>query len=519
MRDLQSLIHEANHYAQAVSGGSPQNEDFRQLKRAMSELRKSLVTAGYQTPAVTTGNANGPYSPIYPEALDDHFTKESFKLEDEIRILSDLQSKGAWKEATQTVEQVPVLIDRGNLNPIPIAFAEGGVPGTTKSNLTRRTCQMKYVGKTVHVTDQAAFIRGIADKTALDWETLFNMETLMREMDHAIWHADARIDSLEYNGFFEQMETSGLGSQVIYDYRGQDTSMADLQDAIFQASRAFGGYSRATDIYLSPEFEMQFDRDETTKVRHVVGDGRYPGGIEYGIGADRGWTINLGSVMGTKVPIHGTKALDPTSIGNCLQDVQPVGESGDIPSTPVLAGAPDIGADADSLFVAGDAGDYNYAILAVGAKGVSAPLFVKVGGDSQLAVAAGESVSFEITAPNDGKTKYYRIFRTEKDVNGNASNPRLVRWYLIGRAAHTAGVNTEFVDVNAKIAGCSDVAILNFSPEFIQFRELLPLMRRGLMTLDTTQKFLLMQWGNLHVRSPIKHRVLRNVKPVPYVRS
>lgn len=513
-----SALHRAYQEAMAasaslMSGSTPEMAEVRRLKQSLIDIQKSLITAGYQTPAVTTGNDNGPYGPMYLESLDDHMTHESYKLEDEILLLSHLRDRGAWKEANQAVEQIAVIKDRGNVNPLPIGFSEGGVPGTSRANLDRRDVRMRYMGKTVHVTDQAAFIRGIANKTALDWETEFAMQELLKQMDYSLWHGDSRIDGNEYDGFFQQMDESGLAGNVIYDYRGEATSLAQLQDAIFQASRASGGFSRITDIYLSPEFEMQFDRDEVTKVRHMVAEGHYPDKISYG--NSEGWTINLGSTMGTKVPLRGTAAFDPANHGNRLITVTPVGESADVPNTPALTSVA-AAANATSQFAAGDAGDYAYAVLSVGSKGVSAPLFVEdAGPTTQIAVDAGERVTITITAPNDGKVKYYRIFRTEKDVDGSSKDPALVKYYLIGRVKAVPGVNTEFIDNNAKIAGCSDIALVNFRPEFIEYRELLPIMRRPLATLDTTMKFLLMEWGNLHVRAPIKHRVLRNVRPVP----
>lgn len=493
------------------AGSHFEASDVRQLKQTMSDIRKSLITAGYQTPAVTTGGDNGPYSPLMPESLDQQITMETYKLEDELCLLSRLKA-GAWKEATQTVEQIPVLLDRGNANPMPLGFSEGNVPGQSKANFTRRTVRMKYIGKAVQVTDQAAFIRGIADRTALDWETEFNMHELLRQWEWDMWHADPSIDANDIDGFISQMEGSSVADRVVVDYRGAETNLASLQDVIFQASRHSGGFGRISDIFLSPEFEVQFDRDEVTKVRHMVQGGAYPSRISYG--NDGGFQINLGSVMGTKVAINGCNALDPDSIGNSLRSVSPSGATADVPTTPVLVGNPVVAVDAASKFVAGDAGDYAYAIVAVGEQGVSAPLFVEVAGDPAITVAAGEDVTLTIDDPADGKVKYYRIYRTEKGVDlANNDNPSLTKYFLIGRVAYAAGADTVFADRNDNIAGCSSIVLMDFNPEYIQYRELLPMMRRPLATLNTTQRFLMMEWGNLHVKSPIKHRVLKNLKP------
>lgn len=509
-------LHEANRRALALSdqmigaGAVFEAGDVRELKKAMADIQKSLITSGYQTPAVTTGADNGPYSPLYPESLDTQLTMETYRLEDELCLLSKLKS-AAWKEARQTVEQVPVLLDRGNENPMPLGFSEGSVPGQSKANLTRRTVRMKYIGKAVQVTDQAAFIKGIADRTALDYETQFNMETLMRQWEWDMWHANPSIDDNDIDGFIAQMDGSSVASKVVTDLRGETTSLATLQDAIFQASRHSGGFSRVTDIFLSPEFEVQFDRDEVTKVRHMVQGGAYPSRITYG--NNGGYQINLGSVMGTSVAINGCNALDPDSIGNILRSTSPVGDSAYVPDTPALTGNPVVAADALSQFGANDAGDYAYAILAVGEQGVSAPLFVRVGGDPAITVAAGEDVTLTIDDPADGKVKYYRIFRTERNVDlTDDGDPSLIKYHLIGRVAYTSGQDTVFADRNDNIAGCSSIVLMNFNPEYIQYRELLPMMRRPLATLNTTQRFLMMEWGNLHVKSPIKHRVIKNVR-------
>lgn len=492
-------------------GGNLEASEIRQLKKNLGNMQKALVDAGYQTPAVTTGADNGPYSPIYPESLDDMFTVETWKLEDQVLFLQHLKDR-AWKEATQTVEQIVVLKDRGGTNQMPIAFAEGGVPGGSKVNMDRRSIRMKYMGRSVHVTDQAAFIRGIAGKTALDHESQYNMEQLIRDTDHALWHADASIVDEEYNGFISTMEQSDVADLVVQDYRGATVGLADLQDLIYQATRRAGGYSKITDIYVPPALLMQMDRDEISKVRHMAQNGQYPGSINYG--NDGGFSINLtGPMGGSRIPLHATYAFEPSAEGNSLVSTQPLGAVGFVPSTPVLAGNPTIGADANSLFDAAEAGSYSYAICGVGPAGVSAPLFVEVAADTQLAIADGESAEFEIVNPADGITTHYRIYRTAKDVDGNSKNPALVTWHLIARVQAAGVGNTTYIDLNERIAGASDIVLMNFKPEFVQYRELLPTMRRHLYTLDTTQRFMMMHWGNLHVRSPIKHRVLRNIRP------
>ena len=156
------------------------------------------------------------------------------------------------------------------------------------------------------------------------------------------------------------------------------------------------------------------------------------------------------------------------------------------------------GNNAASKFVAADAGDYIYRVVAVGSNGVSAPVDTNA-----VTVAAGEQVTFTIRHADHTNVKYLRIYRSAKGAaNANGA-------LLIDEVAVSAQ-DTVITDNNVNIPGSSDILFLNFSPDYMCYYQMLSLVRRPLAQVSTTFPFLLMMFGAPAVKLPTKMFVARN---------
>ena len=100
---------------------------------------------------------------------------------------------------------------------------------------------------------------------------------------------------------------------------------------------------------------------------------------------------------------------------------------------------------------------------------------------------------------------YYRVYRSEKD--GAEDTCR-----YIGSWPRNAAGNTVIVDENERRPNCSNIYILQCTPDVMYWAQLLDFLRRPLAQDKTTIPFLLMLFGSLHVKVPTKNHILRNCK-------
>ena len=99
--------------------------------------------------------------------------------------------------------------------------------------------------------------------------------------------------------------------------------------------------------------------------------------------------------------------------------------------------------------------------------------------------------------------KFYKIYRSAKDA-ANADGA-----LLVGEAKND-GANTVFEDFNANIPGSSEIVFINNAPDYMEYFQMLSLIRRPLAQVRTTHPFLLMMFGAPAVKLPSKMFVVSN---------
>lgn len=450
---------------------------------ALNEALRKAAEVGYQTPAGTSGGDAGSYAPLVPQSIQNTLVSQTFTAQN-LSIWKDI----AKENTRSTLHEVPTVEDHGaNMDPF---FAEGSVPGTNVATYDRESVRIKYLAERREVTDVANLVGIVgSDPNAVAAETQRGTLSLLKKVEQSLWHADESLNPLAFDGLFKQMESKAPNN--VTDLQGSTISAQLLSEVISELySEPY--YGEPNKIYLEPRLFGEMQRQAYAYGRND-NSGRV-GQLIYGpdmvaINGPNGPVPLRPSTFlnnSTRVPLNA----DGTAVRSLgLGDTQP-----SIPSLSVAVAAV---ADPSSGFNAADAGDYRYAIEAVGAKGLS-PIYLT----PVVSVAAGDKVTFTIAAPAVAGT-YYRIYRTDKD--GDFSTAR-----KIAEVAYAGGA-TAVEDLNATIPGTSSIFVTNTSSDCMQWVQLLDFLRRPLAEVQTSQPFLLMLFGAPMLLQAKKCWALHNV--------
>jgi len=458
------------------------------LVKLNNALRKA-ASVGYQTAAGTTGADAGTFSPLVPQSIESVLASATYTMQ-HLSLWRDIPKR----DVTQTLHEYAVVNEHGaDLDPF---FAEGSVPATNRSEYERKSLKIKYLAERREITDVASMVGLIGvNKNALAEETEKGTIRLLQRTERALFHADSDINPLAFDGIFKQIEDGA--SQNVTDMDGAAPT-PDLLGEMLGELYAAPNYGIADCIYVEPRIHQELIRQAQAHGRHDQ--------LSIQDSTKLTWGAKELCIMSPygPVPIRNAPFLYnkwPVPMNVDKQAIRVAGIGDVIPDTPQLDAGPASPPDGASKFTAADAGDYEYYIEAVGAKGVSAVFFA---GAAAVAVVAGDKVTF--TIKGDGLTNapaYYRIFRSAKDGGYKTAQ-------LLTELAYTAGMDTAFEDYNAEKPGTSKILAVKHDPGIIEWVKLLDFLRRPLAEVETTKPFLLMLFGAPIIKVPTKTWVLKN---------
>ena len=165
--------------------------------------------------------------------------------------------------------------------------------------------------------------------------------------------------------------------------------------------------------------------------------------------------------------------------------------------------------DTASQFTTPRAGNYYYAVAAIGAGGEGLTAVVK---SAQTAVAAGKKAVLTITASAAGTESGYAIYRSRQNGTNETADFRLVK--IIPKS----GATTTFTDLNRNIPGTVAVPCLNMNPasDAIGWRQFQPMTKIPLpfgvggVPVISWFQFL---FGYLRITKPKHHGYIKNILP------
>ena len=440
----------------------------------MGQLRKGEV--GYQTPLVP---ANTNLSPLVPQQLQQTLSIATSSMGD--LKLWPMLSKTPVNNTV--VEYNRVLRHGAELSPF---IQEGGVAPLNRSTYEKVAISIKYLAEKREVTDVASFVNLVGPSPdAIAEETRRGTETLLRRLEKELFHGDKTVNPLAWDGIIKQISDGGN----VADLRGNAPSavyLAEILGTLYSAPF----YGMVSHILVTPKVLSELIKQTVHSGRH---DQIQVSGQSLTFGASQ---LSITGPYGA-VPIVACPFLErhdriapPANVSFVYGDRAV--------TTPTISAQPTSPAHADSKFGASDAGNYYYRIVPVGEGGVGVAVDTNV-----IDVIAGDEVTFEIAQANPTEVSYYKIYRSAKDASD--ANGAL----LVGEIA-SAGANTTFSDKNFKVAGGSDILFINTAPDYMEYFQMLSLIRRPLAQVRTTHPFLLMMFGAPAVKLPSKMFVVSN---------
>lgn len=450
----------------------------QQVAQMLSSMKKGTV--GYQSPLVPQGGSQtaSNLSPLIPQQLANTLSVATSTMQD-LKLWPMLSKVMAQNTV---VEYNRVLNHGGEHSPF---IAEGGLAPLNRSTYEKVAVQVKYLAERREITDQATLMNitgGSPD--ALAEETRRGTEALLRRMEKELFHGDSSVNSLSWDGMIKQIRAGGN----VLDKRGASITANDLAETLGTLYSA-PFYGMATHILVTPRVLSKLIKDTTSGGRHDQLAIRESSKFVYGSRSIY-ITAPYGEVEVVACPFLERHDRVAPALG--VSSVY----SGSV-TAPTIGVQPTAGANASSQFIAGDAGTYHYRVVGIGANGVSVPVDTNA-----IAVVAGDQVQFTIAS--DSTIDHFRIYRSTKTAsNANGS--------LLIKEVARAGANTVFTDNNDNIPDTSDVLLINNSPEYNCYYQLLSLTRRPLAQTSTSLPFLLMMFGAPAVKLPTKQFLISNV--------
>lgn len=452
--------------------GVPSSTEMMSL---MGQLRKGEV--GYQTP-LAPSNSN--LSPLIPQQLQQTLSIATSSMSD-LKLWPMIAKSPAMNTV---IEYNRVNRHGAELSPF---IAEGGTAALNRSEYEKVAVQIRYLAEKREVTDVASFVNLVGPSPdAIAEETRRGTEALLRRLEKELFHGDSSLNPLAWDGIIKQIVDGGN----VADLRGAAPSAVYLSEILGSLYSA-PFYGMVSHILVTPRVLSELIKQTVHHGRH---DQIQVSGQSLTFGsADLSITGPYGPVKVVACPfLERHDRIAPAAGSSSVYE-------GTV-QTPTIGVQPAAAADPASKFVAGDVGSYFYRVVPVGDNGIGVPVDCNV-----VALAnAGESISFTIAQANAGAdVKFYKIYRSAKDA-ANADGA-----LLVGEIAN-AGLNTVFTDHNDNVAGGSEILFINNAPDYMEYFQMLSLIRRPLAQVKTTHPFLLMMFGAPAVKLPSKMFVVKN---------
>lgn len=368
-------------------------------------------------------------------------------------------------------------------------IAEGALPTEDDTTYERKFSVVKFLGTTRKVSHVATVIKP-AHGDILASEGVNGTMHLLEIIERALFSARSDLSGLQFDGFEKLMEDDAPAANII-DLRGRPLSEDVLIDGSLTASDS-PNYGRISDLYCNPKVKADLVKVFFPKARYDL-YGKTTDGM---IGGDmRGWNSPSGPVR-----FHDDVFVDdggsPTAaVGNAIER----------PAEPTVTTGVTTPPDATALFEADDAGDYFYTIVAVNDKGRSAGIPLVAGPPiAAVAVTEGDKVTFGVTPGSGITVKWYEIFRTK--VNGAEGTERLIL-----RVPSAGAGATVINDLNESLPYTTTAYGFQGNRENMAIRQLAPLVRIPLATIDSSIRFMILCYMVPQLYSPGKNVLYKNV--------
>lgn len=457
------------------------------------DLRKALEASNYQTDVATLqgGGALG------VQSLDTAM-KTTVQENEHFVLFNKLQQTSATNIVDEYVRQTNVGgFLGGSTN------SQMGVVRAAQGEYSREVGLVKFLMTLRQVGYVLNIGKNIVEATAVEERN--GAMQLLTDAEYLLFHGNADASPTQFDGIFAQID------KEIADGRMSDDNVVDLQAAKLDSVEAFskinvavsryGSWGRSTDVFLPNSVQNDLNMGLDPAYRWTPGSGNTPvvGGHVEGIRLTNGV---LKTNMDTFIHDEENPMVYPFEVNN---PAIATANAAFKPATLAGVAAP----DASSQFTTARAGNYYYAVEAIGANGEGMSQVTK---SAQIAVAAGDKVTLTITASSANSETGYRIFRGRQNGTNDTIDFRLMK------VVKKAGATTTYVDLNRDIPGTVCVPLLNMAPnaDAIGWRQFQPMTKIPLpfgvggVPVISWFQFL---FGYLRITKPKHHGYIKNILP------
>ena len=435
------------------------------------ELHKALTAGSDQNhPGTMT---SGSSFALRPESLDPVLFNLSFRME-HIKLWPALYKQTVGN----VINEYNTLEEHGS----GTAFfhEEGALPQEDDSKWDRKYARVKCMG-TVRRTTILAQSRNLAHMRAEAHQVAGGTMWMLQQLEVALFEGDSALSSVQFDGLKKQIHTDN-----VIDMRGAPLT-GEVINAATAVVKGRPNYGLATDLHLPLEAFTDLADDVAPGARYNVNPEGYKSGIA-GVPV-KGWNSQNGVIKFNDNVFLRFGEVAPAAA---------VGDAAKRPSAPTLDTAL-ASSGTGSQFKASDAGAYRYRAVACNKYGKSVVFDVT----GSVTVAAGETVTFKL-ADGSPVAEWYEIYRTDKGAAAATAR-------LMTRVPRDASGVTTITDANADLPGCADAYLIQQNREFMVWHRLLKFLKLPLARIDTSDRFLLLLFGNLVIHANRKGIRLKNV--------
>ena len=369
-------------------------------------------------------------------------------------------------------------------------------------------------------------IGGVSYNNALQIETTSGLQDMAIIKNKTFWFGNESVDPNACNGILELHKRQGAGGAklnpedyskltTVFDLRGAKLTYGKLNEINRSIMSKWG----MADTFIgAPSIVDDLSSADLLDFRRLIQDNnKVLDNVTVGQEITT-FKTQLGGRMDLAWDFHIERHIEGTGTGENYGDSWKIGDANqkirtDAPAIPNVAAGTNVpAADALSKFAAGDAGDYFYAVAAVG----------EWGGQSKLAlinavpatVAAGQSVDLTfVDGAGATPTKGYVIYRSLKNAPTSTGYFYPIAEVTVTELAngYDGAVATKIRDRNRTLTKTQDACMFFNDTRIIHSPELLPITRVPLARIQLSDKFALANFYALAMPTPQKIAIVRNI--------
>jgi len=447
----------------------------------VDDLNKAL-TAGHEVNPPGSATSGDGFA-LRVESLERTLKNVTYKM-DHIKFWKNVPKTPAYN----TVEEYNQIQEYGN-NPDAGFIDEGDLPSEDDSKYERKFSLVKYIGTTRRVSHVMSLVRP-AHGNVLAQEAVNGTMHLLRILERGLFYGDSDLSSLQFDGYEKLMRQFSPAANII-DLRGKPLSEDALIDGALTVSDA-PNYGTPTDLYATPKVVADLAKVFFPKARYDLFQKTDDGMVGLQV---KGFTSPAGDVkFNPDVFIDDGGPVSPAR-----------GDPTKRPATPTVSTPGTTpGPEALSKFDTDDAGDYFYVIQACNRFGrsVGVPL---VAGPTAITVGANEKTTWAMTPGSAVAVDWYEVFRSKK--GGATGTERQIL-----RVKNTGGAGAMTLnDYNDRLPGCSSAFLFQQNMENMSFKQLAPLVKIPLATVDSSIRFMMLLYGVPVLYTPGKNVLYTNI--------